>query len=212
MALKSFRSILVVSFLVLFFSSFFPVERAHALGKNPYTGGPDLPALSEFVSQVTDGQTGELRGLYVPDLFAAPVIQQPDGDHEFVSPSQNTLTQFSLASRFGSTGLLAHNYLAGERFFLLEEGQKFYLIYGDGQIAAFRVKEIQSYQALDPNSTASPFLSMENGALLTTSDLFLEVYNRPGSVILQTCILKDNDPSWGRLFVIAEPYSGEPQH
>ena len=212
MALKSLRSILIVSFIVLLFSSFFPVGHAHALSKSPYAGQPDLPALNVFVSQVRNDQAGELRGLYVPDVFAAPVIQQPNGDHEFVSPRQNTITQFNLASLFGSTGLLAHNYLAGEGFFLLEEEQKFYLIYGDGQIAAFLVKEIRSYQALSPDSTSSLFLSMENGALLTTSELFAEVYNRPGSVILQTCIYKDNDPSWGRLFVIAEPYSAEPQY
>lgn len=207
MALKPLRPILLLTFIVLLFNTFIPVKRAHALGKTPPAGLDAMPSLQAFVSQVRNGQAGELRGLYIPELFAAPVIQQPAGDHEFVSPRDNTLTQFSLASRFGSTGLLAHNYLAGDDFSLLEKEQKFYLVYGDGEIAAFVVKEIQSYQALDPDSTSSGFMSLDTGELLTTPELFAEVYNRPGSVIFQTCILKNSNLSWGRLFVIAEPYS-----
>src|SRR5688572_15833156 len=108
MALKSLRSILVVSFIVLLLGMLLPAETVRAFSASPQLG--DLPDLLRFVEQVKNGQAGELRGLYVPELFAIPVVQQPVGDHEFISPRHNILTQFSLASRFGSTGLLAHNY------------------------------------------------------------------------------------------------------
>jgi hypothetical protein len=94
----------------------------------------------------------------------------------------------------------------------LEEGQKFYLIYGEGQTSTFVVTEIRHFQALKPASTSSDFVDLENSVLLTTSELFAKVYNRPGQVIFQTCISAGGNRSWGRLFVIAEPdlYKPEP--
>lgn len=208
MIINSVRSILMVSFLVSLLSGLRPVERVHALSAS--SASEDVPALISFVNQVKNGQAGELRGLYVPELLAIPVIQQPAGDHEFVSPRNNTVTQFGLASRYGSTGLLAHNYLAGQDFSLLEKNQKLHLVYGDGQVTTFVITEILQYQALEPDSTSSGFVGLEDNTLLTTAELFAQVYHGDGTVVLQTCISRDNDLSWGRLFVIAEPYSPVP--
>jgi hypothetical protein len=102
-----------------------------------------------------------------------------------LSVRQNTITQFGLASQAGSTGLLAHNYLAGESFFLLRENQKFYLIYGDGQVSGFVVTEILRYKALEPASTSSRFVALENNDTLLASELFSKVYDRDGEVVLQ---------------------------
>ena len=205
MALKHLRSILTLSFIAILLATFVPVENVRALGRAPQTG--DLPLLETFVSQLRNGHAGEVRGIYVPELLALRVVQQPSGDNEFVSPRQNIVTQFDLASSFGSTGLLAHNYLAGETFSLLEKNTEFYLIYGDGQISAFVITEILRYQALEPASTASRFVNLETNDLLTAPELFSEVYDRSGNVIFQTCISKGSDLGWGRLFVIAEPSS-----
>lgn len=202
--IKSLRSILTVSFIVVLFGILLPVDSARALSRFPRT--EDLPALKTFVAQVTNGQADELRGIYIPDILAAPVIQQPAGNNEFVSPRQNVLTQFNLASQFGSTGLLAHNYLAGEGFSLLAEDQILYLINGDGQLSTYVVTEILRYEALDPTSSVSSFMSLENRDLSTAAELFSLIYDRPGSVILQTCIAREGNLSWGRLFVVAEPY------
>ena len=208
MVLKCLRSTLFVSFALIFLSALLPAEAARALSSD--SSSENLPGLSTFIQQVENGQAGELRGVYAPELFALSIVQQPDGDHQFVSPRQSTATQFRLASRFGSTGLLAHNYLAGQDFSLLEKGQLLYLVYGDGQLAVFAVSETLRYQALDPNSPLSDFMRLRDGALLTTSELFAEVYHQDGSVVLQTCISRDQELSWGRLFIIAEPYSPMP--
>jgi hypothetical protein len=205
MALKSIRSILTISFILFLFSAFIPTGGVQALSSQFDTSS--LPLLNAFVSQVKNGQADELRGIYVPEIFAAHVVQQPMGKDEFVSPRQGILTQFGLASKLGSTGLLAHNYLAGERFARLEKGQKFYLVYGDGRTLAFVVTETLRYQALEPTSTTSKFVDLENGGLLTASELFSKAYNRSGQVIFQTCISAEGNRSWGRLFVIAKPYS-----
>jgi hypothetical protein len=67
------------------------------------------------------------------------------------------------------------------------------------------VTEILRYQALDSDDTATRLLDLESQASITSADLFNKVYSRPGQVIFQTCIKKDGNPSWGRLFVIASP-------
>lgn len=180
-----------------------PADRVHALNADWKSG--NLPLLSAFVDQVKNGQSGQLRGVYIPEVLAVPVVGQPSGNNAFVSPHPDVITQFGLASQVGSTGLLAHNYLTGESFFLLKKDQRFHLIYGDGQVLTFVVTEILRYEALEPSSTLSRFVSLENNDLLSSSELFAKVYERPGNVILQTCISKDNNPSWGRLFVIAKP-------
>lgn len=208
MALKSIRSILILSFILILFSTLIPAGDVQALSGHFRTRR--LPLLDTFISQVENGQAEELRGVYIPEILAARVVQQPTGNNEFVSPRQNMVTQFGLASQFGSTGLLAHNELAGESLSLLREGQKFHLIYGNGQTVAFVVTEILNYQALEPTSTSSNFVDLENGGLLTASELFSKIYVRLGQVIFQTCISAEGNRSWGRLFVIAEPFSHKP--
>lgn len=194
MAPKSVNWLSIFSFIVILCISAIPAGNVHALA-----------GLDVFVEDVKNGQTGELRGIYIPGILAAPVVQQPSGKADFVSPWQNVATQFSLASKVGSTGLLAHNYLAGHSFALLEKRQEFYLIYGDGRVAAYVVTEILEYQALEPASTSSAFVDLKDGSTLTHKELFTKVYDRPGQVILQTCITMDDDASGGRLFIIAKP-------
>lgn len=205
MALKTLRCLPALSLLCILLMSLLPIGNAQAL--DAHLDGKNLPVLESFAADVSNGQADELRGIYIPDILAARVIQQPAKSNDFVSLRQNTVTQFGLASQFGSIGLLAHNYLAGENFFLLNENQIFYLIYGDGSVSAFIVTKTLQYQALDPTSTTSNFRDLTNDALLTATQLFSKVYNQPGQVTLQTCINRDQNPSWGRLFVIAEPYS-----
>ena len=209
MALKFLRSILAsLSLFFVLSTAFIPLYGVQALGRHSYAD--NLPLLSIFVSQVKNGQSDQLRGIYVPEVLAAPVVQQPKGNNGFVSSRENIVTQFGLASQFGSIGLLAHNNLAGASFSQLEKDQKIYLIYGDGQISTFVVTEILSYQALKPNSPSSKFMDLNTYGVLKASEVFSRVYERQGQAIFQTCISRGDELSWGRLFVIAEPYSSKP--
>ena len=208
MALKTLHRILAISFILFLLTRLTTIGSAQAL--NSQLDSDRLLSLREFANQIKNNQGGELRGIYVPEILAAYVVQQAKGHNEFVSARQNTVTQFNLASQFGSTGLLAHNYLVGERFSLLKENQIFYLVYGDGQITTFVVTDILRYQALNPNSPSSEFINLATNDSLTASELFSKVYQRPGQVILQTCIAAGNNSSWGRLFVIAKPYLLKP--
>ena len=164
------------------------------------------PELSSFVKLVENGQANVLRGVYVKDLMALKVVQQPAGNSTFVSPMRGYLTQFTDATKYGNTGLLAHNYLEGQIFLQLASKQKIQLIYGDGTIKSFVITDIQQYQALSPNSPTSNFINLETKNRFTASQLFTYTYgNGTGKLVLQTCILANQNPSWGRLFIIAEP-------
>jgi hypothetical protein len=203
MARTPIRLFLTATFLITLFTAFRPSGGALAL-TGP-AGGRILPSLNEFIGQISDGQAGIVRGVYIPGILAAPVIQQPAGSNDFVSPWQNVITQFGLASRWGSTGLLAHNYLAGEAFEALRNGQEIDLVDGSGSISTFRVAEILRFQALESDGTATRFLDIQSGRTYSSADLFSRLYSQPGRVVFQTCIQAKGNPSWGRLFVIAIP-------
>ncbi len=206
MAPKFIRSLsLVASFLIPLFAM--PVLPAHA----DDVSFPDttLPPLNAFVDQLNNGRASDLRGVYVPNILADSVVQQPNGDATYVSTDPGVVTQFGPASGIGSTGLLAHNFLAGQQFPLLSRGDLIYLVYGDGHQAAYVVTQMLQYQALQPESPYSNFVDLSNGVLMTASSLFSIAYGRPGDVVLQTCIAAYGDPSWGRLFIVAEPFAGQ---
>ena len=62
--------------------------------------------------------------------------------------------------------------------------------------------------ALEPNNPYSNFVDLSNNQVLNAVDLFMEVYANEGTVVIQTCIEKNGEPSWGRLFIQAVPISG----
>ena len=187
--------------LAVFISVFFSPNNAFALenGKSP------LPNFSDFSKTVQNGDATVLRGVYVPDVLALPVIQQPTGNAGYVSTDDGKLTQFSMASQFGNIGLLAHNHLSGKSFSQLAVGQEVRLVYGNGKIENFVITEVLQYQALQPTSPYSSFHNLNKDETLTAEQMFKRVYFGNRHVTFQTCIAKDGSSSWGRLFVIAVP-------
>lgn len=168
----------------------------------------ELTYLSSFVDtkQNKNEQPGILRELQIEDLTPFPITQQPSGNVTFVSSLKDYVTEFQIASSYGTVGLLAHNYLAGQYFFQILPGQEVALVYSDKRTQKFTVIEIQKYQALAPESPTSDFIDLATGKVLTAYQVFKKTYgSRPGRLILQTCIYGEQNPSWGRLFIIAQP-------
>jgi len=182
-----------------------PVEVASAV-VSPVVSAVSAPApsvsgLSTFTARVTNGNSGQITGLYSENIFALSVVQQ-SGDASYVSTAGNTTTQFSMAA---GLGFLAHNYLAGSSFFSLYGGAPITVVYGDGHTKNYRVSQIRKFQALSPTSPYSDFVDLASGSTLTASDLFYATYGVGGQLILQTCISANGNSSWGRLFIIATP-------
>ena len=95
--------------------------------------GP-VPSLAEFVESLEFTGQEHIVGVYSPGLFALRVVQQPLQELGFVSDLHNVLTQFKLASDYGSYGFLAHDHLVGATFFESEIGQRVLFIDGAGII------------------------------------------------------------------------------
>jgi len=164
-----------------------------------------LPNFSEFSNAVQDGKADVLRGVYVPNALALPIVQQPYGSPGFVSNEDERATQFRMANQHGNVGLLAHNHLSGKSFFGLEAGDEVRLVYGDGKAEYFVISEVLRYQALQPNSPYSSFRNLDKDEVLSAENMFKRVYFGDRHVTFQTCIEQDGVLSWGRLFVIAIP-------
>ena len=186
--------------LTVFLSLFYSPLNTKALGNVA------LPSLIDFSKSVQDGNAKSLRGVYVENVFALPVVQQPAGNASYVSNNDGEITQFGIPSQYGNIGLLAHNHLAGSLFPQLAVGQEVRLIYGDGRMESFVITEVLHYQALQPTSPYSSFLNIDKAEeTLSAEQMFKRVYLGERHVTFQTCINAYGNSSWGRLFVIAEP-------
>jgi len=196
--------------LFLFASLVVQPAQVFALGGNGQSG--DMPNFSDFSNAVQNGRADHGRGVYVPNVFALPVVQQPFGSPGFVSNESDLLTQFRMANQYGNVGLLAHNYLAGQDFFELTVGDEVRLVHGDGSVEYFVVSEILRYQALQPHSAYSSFRNLQDDQILSVEKMFKRVFFGDRHVTFQTCIEKDGELSWGRLFIIAIPKAEYERH
>ena len=199
---KTLRTSLNASLLLVILASlFFNPTPSKALENGQAT----LPDFAEFSKIIQNGEANVLRGIYVPDVLAFPVVQQPAGNANYVSSIDGELTQFGMPIQFGNVGILDHNNLSGRFFFDLAIGQEVRLVYGDGKVENFAITQILKYQAFQPNSPYSEFRDLSNDEILTAEEVFKNVYTGERHVTFQTCIAANGISTWGRIFVIAEP-------
>jgi len=194
-------SLNAVLLLTILACLFLHPAQAFALGNGEAT----LPDFAEFSTTVQNSEANVLRGVYVPNVLALPVSQQPAGKAGYVSNKVGEVTQFGMAAKFGIVGLLAHNHLSGSDFSQLAVGQEVRLVYGNGTVEYFVITQILQYQALEPTSQYSSFRDLSNDEFLTAAQLFKKVYGGERHVTFQTCIANAESLSWGRLFVLATP-------
>jgi len=162
--------------------------------------------LTAIIDSDEDERNNVPREIDIVSLISFQIVQQPTGNINFVTPLPNYVTAYQKVSKYDTIGLLAHNYLAGHYFFQILPGQEIKLVYDDHQTDKFVVTEIQQYQALSPDSPSSDFIDLDTGNFFTASKLFRKIYiSQADRLVLQTCIYADHNPTWGRLFVIAEP-------
>jgi len=208
---RLFNNILILGLMVPLLSNGLPFKSIGVTGArmNPELEKDKvenaLPSLRDFSDKVKNGRSDLPMGVYVPGEIALPIVQQPTSDAGFVSTKEETITQFRMASQYRSTGLLAHDYLAGRHFFNLQVGQDVALVYGDGSMRFYRIYDIQKYQALSPTSPYSNFVDLSNNNKISAETLFYRTYGLGNVLVFQTCISTNQVSSWGRLFVLAQP-------
>jgi hypothetical protein len=196
------RTALSLSLLVFLFTVFFlNLDSTQAIAN------PDgaLPGFADFSRSVQNGDARVLRGVYVPDVLALPIVQQPMDRPYYVSNRDGEATQFGMASQYGNIGLLAHNTLSGRDFSRLSIGQQVRLVYGDGRVEDFLVADILRFRASNPESVSSSFRNLDRNETLSAGEMFTRTYTGERHLVFQTCIAANGDVSWGRLFIIAVP-------
>ncbi|MCL4489203.1 MAG: hypothetical protein M1570_13885 [Chloroflexi bacterium] len=180
-----------------------------ATGNSAQTVAPAnsaVASLDAFAGQVHNGQSSSVTGVYVPNVLALKVLQQPGNNPNYISVMRGTATQFGLAAQAGTIGLLAHNYSSGELFSGLVVGQEVDIIYGDGALRRYRISTVRHFQAVSPMDPYSNLVDLDGGNVQrSSSDVFNQVYGAGNAVVFQTCIKADGNSSWGRLFVTAAP-------
>ncbi len=171
---------------------------------NSSSSEPEIsfPSLTQFADTIKNGGN-QIAGLYVEKLLAKPVIQQPQGNYEYISNDPNVITQFMLTTP-EVFGLLAHNHLAGKLFFEISKGSGVFLIDGNGKTMKYQVVEVNSYQAIKVDGGLR-YQDLTTGEEIDTVQLFAKFYMGEAHLTLQTCISRDGDPAWGRLFIYAVP-------
>lgn len=212
------KSIISKLFILSIFLSLLSLGYAFAIpisGSNTsslfFIAKDKAPDLNEFITSVKTGDQLTATGIFVENNFAFPIIQQPANDPGYIADKENVTTQFNLAKKYGTTGILAHNYLSGRHFSELAIGEKVILVFGDGTYQTFRITNIYQFQALEPSNPYSQFSDLSDSAKsLTSTELFLKIYAQKGNLVFQTCIQKGIDMSWGRLFLLATPVDNTP--
>jgi len=213
MADRKYYFLIIFTLVIKLVSSVLPFSGVNA-AIIPVTAGDENTSsgssvsYTEFSQSVRDGKDA-IRGVYVKDTLALRVMQQPAGKDAFVSSVAGVATQFRMAEQFGTIGLLAHNFAGGSTFSNVDVDDEIYILYGDGKTEKFVVERILSYQALSPNSPTSNFRDLGTGEIISASTLFETIYKGDPHLVMQTCIAKDAELSWGRLFIIAVPYVAE---
>ena len=196
------RTALSLSLFLFLLTAFFLNPTATQAIGNP---NENLPTFADFSQSVQNGQADVLRGVYVPDVLALRIVQQPQDHPYYVSNRNGEATQFSIASQYGNIGLLAHNTLSGKSFARLSFGQQVHLVYGDGRVEKFIVVNTLRFRASEPESISSSFHNLDRKETLSANEMFLRAYAGKRHLVFQTCIEANQNPSWGRLFIFALP-------
>jgi hypothetical protein len=200
------RAALYLNLLVFFLANFFlNPDSTRAIGNNDGT----LRSFADFSLAVQNGDANVLRGVYVPDVLALPVAQQPVDRPYYVSSHNGEATQFAMASQYGNIGLLAHNTLSGKLFSQLSIGLQVRLVYGDGRVEEFIVASVLRFSASQPESVSSSFHNLDRNETLSSGEMFSRAYAGERHLVFQTCIAANGNASWGRLFIIALPKPSE---
>jgi hypothetical protein len=168
-------------------------------------GQPSYTRFETYLPQVFSN-TGKVNHLpssvFVQNALALRIIQQPEGNPGYIDFAIDTVTQFQTAALYDTIGLLAHNHLAGGLFFDLELGQEVKIIYGNGEIVRYELDKIKQYQVIHPFDPFSDMIDLDTGELMSSYEVFREVYQGDEHVTFQTCIVNEGISTWGRIYIM----------
>lgn len=153
--------------------------------------------LSVFIEKIRDN-TINLRGLYAESIVELKIVQSPTNT---LSMKADEVLELSISEQLGNTILVAHNTLGGKNFKYLTLGQTIYTIKGNGSYEKSIIIEIAEFESLSNNL----YKESSTGLIFTDMQLVERFFFGNKHVLLQTCVEKDYNYGWGRLFIVAIP-------
>ncbi len=105
-----------------------------------------------------------------------------------------------VVAQFYDNVYIAHDVLAGRYF----NGDNVFITYSDGQQIEYGAVEMFVLQAITQPDGSTIY--SDGIRAYTSDDLYTEIYPR-GDIILITCYTYNNQPGWGRKFIVMKEVS-----
>lgn len=153
-----------------------------------------LPKLEEFRRSVRNGHSDQVLGVWVEGVLAFKVSP---GTHNSAPSTRDTAAVYSWADDHGVIALLIHNYLGGTRIYHLNPGVKIAVIYGNGGVDWYVVRNGTWYETRNYSHSGfkGPFRIWSCGDCdfdLSVQDIRRRHYTGTPHLAFQTCVETTN--------------------
>ena len=112
-----------------------------------------------------------------------------------ISNASTVPADYGYVMRYGAMNFAAHNYRDGQYFSEIQVGDTVY--YCEKGCTGYTVTELVQAEMAGTDM-------LIDGELLTEPQVIETYLERPDTLVLFTCVEKDGNGVWGRLFVVAE--------
>lgn len=141
--------------------------------------------------------------VYISGVLDLKVEPQLNGDNLEITNDPEIVNQYSLA-KGGTVALMAHNYLAGQYFYQIREGDVVLLDFRDGHSRKYVVTDIIEFQRLN-----LLFISTETLQVYSERQFLNTFFQSRDYLVFMTCLEKSGNVSWGVTLFIALPLADE---
>ncbi len=173
------------------------------LSRESWLGRLDFGLSPIFSRAASENLTVEK--VFAPRVFEFQVIQQPENEDGYVSPVPEIVTQYRLPTQEGVAALIAHNYLAGRKFYELKPGAQIWLFFDDHSARSYRITQISKFRKVSPALLTSDLVDLVDQTTLTSNQAYDRFYTGAQHLTLQTCLEGNGRLDYGLMFVVAEP-------
>lgn len=139
-----------------------------------------------------------------PTSQPIPIVQQPEGQPNYVSSETGVMTEYEYPEENGVIGLLIHNDLGKDQLKQLDQAQVVTISDGIG-IKTYRLVGIEIWIAEDGSNALSRYRrDADDDDWIFARDLYDHIYGGAYPLIIQTCIEENGSDTGGRKFYLYE--------
>lgn len=146
-----------------------------------------VPTLGEFVKKCAKPGDVTLVCVHSDGVLALKLAW---GNNQQVPNDSKTALLWDYGWNNDVVGIVAHNYLAGKLFYLLDVGSQLHIIWSDGTVETYEIDTVDRWRDNGQSLTFSPWDggdAIKNEAL---SDVYFSRGNDRDRLVLMTCLTK----------------------